>query len=267
MASGDLDAGQAQLWDAAAKVRQRLMIDHLRPIWNKVLDLAGAGPNVRLLDAGCGSGESSAISVERGAETTGIDVSPNMIELAQKRCPAARFEVADVQALPFEDESFDASIMIHCVHFADDPLKAIGELRRVCRTGGSVTIVSGGEPHECGTATMARTLIGLVPEEQRTGPQFIDPYRLADVGVIEGLAEKAGLRVVETGKVDCPNEWESMDVAILAGQSMGLYHASSAIVGAEKVDSALRDVFSKHLQSDDRVVQPNRYRFVHCTRD
>lgn len=68
-------------------------------------------PGCQLLDVGCGSGQLALIAAKDGLEVTGVDIASNLVERARARAQAeglrARFEEADAEALPFEDESFD----------------------------------------------------------------------------------------------------------------------------------------------------------------
>ena len=60
----------------------------------------------RFLDVGCGMGElAERVQAELGAEVVAVDISPRMVELTRARGVDGR--VADVQALPFGDASFD----------------------------------------------------------------------------------------------------------------------------------------------------------------
>lgn len=72
----------------------------LRPLTEAMLDAAGAGPGVRLLDLACGPGHASAAARARGAEALGVDVTPEMVEVARRRFPDVRFAVGDMRAPP-----------------------------------------------------------------------------------------------------------------------------------------------------------------------
>lgn len=94
-----------------------------------------------VLDAGCGSGPLSAALVERGARVVGFDTSPRMVELARARAlPDASFAVADLGApLPqFADHSFDTIVASLVLHYLEDWVAPLRELRRVLRPGGGL---------------------------------------------------------------------------------------------------------------------------------
>ena len=67
-----------------------------------------AGSGTRALDLCCGHGNVSAGLVGAGAEVTGVDFSPAMLEMARIAVPGARFVEGDAMALEFEDGTFDA---------------------------------------------------------------------------------------------------------------------------------------------------------------
>jgi ubiquinone/menaquinone biosynthesis C-methylase UbiE len=98
---------------------------------------------MRLLDGGCGPGSmtSDFAAIVSPAEVVGIDVEPSQIELAMKQAAErgvfnARFQVADLYALPFPEQSFDAVFLLGILEHLRDPVKALHEIRRVLRRGG-----------------------------------------------------------------------------------------------------------------------------------
>lgn len=97
-------------------------------------------PGVRWLDVATGTGEVARRAAAAGAEVTGIDIAPAMIEAARTKVPEATFEVGDAQALPYEDASFDVVSSSFGAIFAPDQ-EAVGrELARVCRTRLGMTV-------------------------------------------------------------------------------------------------------------------------------
>ena len=69
------------------------------------------GAGRRLLDVATGPGYAAAAAARRGAEAIGVDFATAQVRLASANFPEARFEVADAEALPFEDASFDAMVI------------------------------------------------------------------------------------------------------------------------------------------------------------
>jgi SAM-dependent methyltransferase len=100
----------------------------------------------RVLDVACGSGTAALVVARRYCEVAGIDYVPALIDRSRQRAQAeglvVDFRVADAQALPFPDESFDAVVSVYGVQFAPDQEQAARELLRVCRPGGRIGLAS-----------------------------------------------------------------------------------------------------------------------------
>jgi SAM-dependent methyltransferase len=105
---------------------------------------AGPRPGQRVLDVACGSGNAALIAERNYCQVTGIDYVPALIERAKQRAVAEAaaidFRVADAQALPFPDASFDVVLSVFGVMFAPDQERAAAELLRVTRPGGRIAL-------------------------------------------------------------------------------------------------------------------------------
>lgn len=107
--------------------------------------VAAAAPE-RILEVGCGWGELAGMLAEAtGAEVVAIDLSPRMVELARERGVAA--ELADVQDLPFEDESFDVAVAAWMLYHVPNLERGVAELARVLRPGGRLVAVTNSVRH------------------------------------------------------------------------------------------------------------------------
>lgn len=99
-----------------------------------------------LLDVACGNGNTALPSARAGAEVSGIDIAPYLIEQAKMRAAdsniAAAFEVGDAEDLPYEDASFDAVITMCGAMFAPRPEVTANELKRVCRPDGFIAMAN-----------------------------------------------------------------------------------------------------------------------------
>jgi ubiquinone/menaquinone biosynthesis C-methylase UbiE len=95
-----------------------------------------------VLDAGCGSGAQARWLLDQGANVTGIDVSPRMIEEARRRCgDQGRFLVADLaEPLPLEAGSVDGITCSLALHYLRDWSVALGSFASVLRPGGWAVI-------------------------------------------------------------------------------------------------------------------------------
>lgn len=100
----------------------------------------------RILDAGCGAGLTSLELLKKGFVVVGIDVSKNMVDLARKNCAKvglkgkATFQVGDVEALSFEDDSFDAVIGMGLIEYLKWDRWALQEIYRVLKPDGFLIV-------------------------------------------------------------------------------------------------------------------------------
>jgi ubiquinone/menaquinone biosynthesis C-methylase UbiE len=93
-----------------------------------------------VLDAGCGTGQISVVLAEMGYRVQGVDISPDMVALAQAKCRpewCAPYSVADVRALPQSSGYFDAVVVSLLMH-VEDWQTACRELVRVLRPGACI---------------------------------------------------------------------------------------------------------------------------------
>ena len=98
----------------------------------------------RILDVGCGTGVFSMDVLSCGARIVGLDIShPMLVRAADKTADHQFAGVAgDMVSLPFPDESFDKVFSMTAIEFVADAKKAVAELNRVVRRGGTVVLTS-----------------------------------------------------------------------------------------------------------------------------
>jgi len=98
----------------------------------------------RVLDVACGTGNSAIPAARQGADVTGVDIAPNLLEQARARAQEAqvpaRFQEGDAEDLAFPDASFDVVISIFGAMFAPRPERVASEFKRVCRAGGRIVM-------------------------------------------------------------------------------------------------------------------------------
>ncbi len=100
-------------------------------------------PEDAVLECACGTGLLSQVIAKKCRTLTATDFSPKMLEKARKNCSAfdnITFSKADVMSLDYPDNSFDKVVAGNVIHLLDEPLKALSELDRVCRSGGKLII-------------------------------------------------------------------------------------------------------------------------------
>ncbi len=96
----------------------------------------------RWLDLGCGTGAVTQVIVEEGAPASvvGVDPSEGFIVSAHSRMKdaRARFQTGSAHAIPLSDAAVDAAVCGLVLNFTPDPAKAVAEMKRVVRPGGTV---------------------------------------------------------------------------------------------------------------------------------
>lgn len=117
----------------------------------RVLELAGVQPGNRALDLCCGTGDIAFGLAKRGAETTGLDFSPQMLEIAAQRHlksphPNLKFIQGDAQHLPFADNQFDAVTVGYGLRNLTSWERGVEEMARVARPGGRLIVLDFGKP-------------------------------------------------------------------------------------------------------------------------
>jgi SAM-dependent methyltransferase len=124
-----------------------LMAEELMaPLGPILVAAAGIGPGVRVLDVAAGSGNISLPAARTGATVISTDLTPELLRRSQARAAMQglplTYREATAQALPFGDDEFDAVISAIGVMFAPDHESAANELVRVCRSGGTIGLIS-----------------------------------------------------------------------------------------------------------------------------
>ena len=103
-------------------------------------------PGVKVLDVACGTGNLALPAARAGAEVTGVDIAPNLVEQARENAKNegvnAQFDEGDAEALPYGDASFDAVVTMFGAMFAPRPDVVAAELKRVCRPGGFIAMAN-----------------------------------------------------------------------------------------------------------------------------
>jgi ubiquinone/menaquinone biosynthesis C-methylase UbiE len=101
---------------------------------------------MKVLDVACGTGNTALPAARRGAVVTGVDIAPNLLEQARENARREglqiQFDEGDAEALPYEDESFDAVVTMFGAMFAPRPELVASELKRVCRPRGFIAMAN-----------------------------------------------------------------------------------------------------------------------------
>ena len=144
--SGTLPDNQVRaMFDRIARVYDRMnsvMTAGMHHRWRRrAAELARVGPGSNALDVATGTGDLAIELARRGAEVTGSDFAPAMLEIARRKAPGLRFEEGDALDLAYADESFDAVTVGFGARNFGDLDRGLGEMARVTRPGGRVVVL------------------------------------------------------------------------------------------------------------------------------
>jgi len=103
-------------------------------------DFAGLAAGSSVADVGAGTGALAGELVARGLQVAAADPSPQFVDAIRERLPQVDAHVAPAEELPWNDESFDASLAQLVVAFMRDASAGVREMRRIVRSGGTVAV-------------------------------------------------------------------------------------------------------------------------------
>ena len=171
-------------------------------------------PTLRVLDVGCGPGDLSIRISQQCQAVWGVDVTPEMIEIADQKVafePAnVCFQEADACDLPFENYSFDTVMSVNALQAMTQPEKAILEMSRVLKPGGELLLITYcyGDPSFSDSESLINWAV-------KYGTQAVwQSFKLTQ---LVDLLQNNGFEVVEADRI-----WEGPVVAFLRGRAITL---------------------------------------------
>ncbi len=170
----------------------------------RLVEAAEVRPGARVLDLACGTGDLVFGAAARGAEVTGLDITPRMLELARRK-PQVRagitWVVGDMDALPVASAAFDAVTTGYGLRNVPDLVRAIEEIHRVLKPGGVLCSLDFDKPparwlervylgYLTGVGAALGWLLHRDPDTYRYIPASIRRYPGASA--VAGLMRRAG---------------------------------------------------------------------------
>lgn len=177
------------------------------------IDFAGLSDGQALLDVGCGTGVLTAALCHRfpNASVIGIDPSAAYVDHARRRRAARNvtYEVGDGMALAYPDDAFDACLSLLVLQAFPDRLRAVGEMRRVTRAGGTVAGAVWDFGEGMPLFSHLRNAVGQVAPDGAAGPVSRVPFALRrEVGA---LWRDAGLIDITETHLQVTGEYRDFD--------------------------------------------------------
>jgi SAM-dependent methyltransferase len=190
-----------------------------------LLDAAGVGGGMEVLDVGTGPGYAARRAFQRGAVATGVDIADEVLALARRRHPGIRFLQGDAEDLPFADCSFDAVVSHFTVNHLPQPERAVTEFARVVAPGRGVALSVWDVPERSRFLGIMRDALRACGVARAPdAPAGPDPHRFADDGEFVRLLRHAGLVGVEVRSVSlthCVLDGEELWQGLLGGSVRG----------------------------------------------
>ena len=211
---------------------------------------AEIGPGERVLDVGCGTGETTRLAARAGKEALGVDLSSRMLARAREHAAAegltnVRFEQADVQTHPFEPSAFDIVISRYGCMFFDDPVAAFTNIARGLTPGGGLAMLCWRAPAENEwVSEIVRAVTGPT-EIPSPPPGTPGPFAFADGSFVAGVLRDAGYVDVSVEPLD-----ETMVMGADARSAFDSFMRLSVVQGATKdLDDGARDAVAARLRA------------------
>lgn len=216
----DIKDQQRAQWRDAADAWDRYFEWYSRafaPVMTWCADAIAATPGMRVLDVAAGSGQPAlaiASRVQPGGTILGIDFSPEMVAVAERRARQAgasnvSFSTMDAERLELPDASFDAVTCACGLIFFPDAHRALAEMHRVLKPGGRIAIVVWDEPSKSPFVTVGGGAISRFHAPTPPNPNSPGAFRFAKPDVLEHVLRDAGFSDITIASVPMPIEFES----------------------------------------------------------
>lgn len=213
-----IKAGQRALW-AMGDFPE--ISKYIEPASLVIIEETGIGPGDRVLDVACGTGNLAVPAAKAGASVVGIDITPELLEVAKARVAEEGVEVelaeGDAEALEFADGLFDHVVSSFGMIFAPQHEVAAAEMVRTAKPGGRVALTA------WTPEGMNGQLFGIVGSHMPPPPEKMpSPVDWGNEQYIADRFEPAGeldwqmSRLTVTGKADSVEDWMDYQAEKLA---------------------------------------------------
>jgi len=204
----------------------------------------GVDAGQRLLDLACGSGLAIELARVRGATCSGIDAAGRLVAVARDRTPDADIRVGDMEALPWEDASFDIVTSFRGV-WGTTP-GAVDEAHRVLVPGGRLALTVWGNVGKSPGAWMLSPFLWATEDKVQ---HQADMVSLGRPGVGEAFLADRGFKVAD--RFEIPFAIEYADPATYARgiASTGPAYESIQSIGEDEFLARATDLAAQHVRA------------------
>ena len=183
--------------EKVAEAYENLLAPALFAQWpDRLADAADIGDGQAVLDVACGTGILTRVLAERvgsDGSVSGVDLNSGMLAVARRISPGITWHEADVEALPYEDGSFDAVLCQFGLMLFPAPEAALREMKRVLRSGGCLAVAVFGSlkdlPAYDAIADVYERLV-----DKSVGDALRMPFSMGDTDRLASLFAIAGIR-------------------------------------------------------------------------
>ncbi len=253
-------ARQAELWGPSAKLWAEKHEAYSLDLSRWALDHLLNGSAMHILDAGCGAGGGLLLAAARGAKVTGSDAAAEMIELCKQRLPQGDFHVADSEALPFADATFDAVMAINSLQFTETPTRALQEFARVSKPEANIGVVCFGDTAHSDFATVGAAVRKLF----KTPPSFEGPFSLSPPDKLRQAIADAALDITESADIVRVREYEHFDEFWHGQSGTGATRYTVRELGEELVRKTMAAAMEQFTDMNGMIRLSNSFHAVIC---
>jgi SAM-dependent methyltransferase len=233
--------------------------EYIRHVGEHLVETAGVESGSRVLDVACGTGNAAIPAARAGAEVTGLDITPELLEGGRRKAAEAGVEVewveGDAESLPFPDESFDRVFSTFGHMFAPRHRQTADEMVRVSREGSVIGIC-------CWTPEgVTGELFGAMASYMPPPPDYAQPPLLWGTEEhVREMFDSASDFAFERRSATI--EWDSAaGFADFFMERFGPFVTARRVLGERFADlrADVIEVWERRNESDDAFVLPQEY--------
>lgn len=184
-----------------------------RPVSERMLDLAGVCPGMRVLDVACGRGEPALPAAHRvgpQGRVVAVDMVEGLLHMARERARReglenVEFQVGDAEALEVGEGVFDVATLRWGLMYMRAPERALASIHRALKPGGAFVVASWAEPARVSFASLPRQVLARYREVPPLPSADVPGvFRHADRASLEATLRRNGFSVVASEDLDIP---------------------------------------------------------------